>query len=277
MSDTTSNDQTSTAIVAKDDISVIAKMVLVSEKEKRDALARVMAERDIAVCAGKIFCNQLVAMTSDPADHEKFLGMYQTAKTIAENDVTKSAKKFHTMKIVDDLDDPTPTKQKRKPPSNGGITAMSAHHMHNAPIIGLYLKGRDVLEESNEMWGKLDVEDKATYGVLADAFLLFRSEKPGMSTKAIKEAWRVLGKEGKMPYMEKVAVGVAPRPIPDLPERGSGGAWDARWARRVTGTNPNVPELVDDDINDSLDDNDDTQQAAPSKKAKKSRAAAASS
>ena len=76
-----------------EDISVIAKMVLVSEKEKRDALARVMAERDIAVCAGKIFCNQLVAMTSDPEDHEKFLGMYQTAKKIAEK---KPASKTQT-------------------------------------------------------------------------------------------------------------------------------------------------------------------------------------
>lgn len=293
MSDTNANnEQTTTAIVSKDGVNAIAEMVFMEMKDQRDSIQRVAWERDKEACANAVFFRQLCAATSDEDDHRRFVDMRRDARKAAEKEfgtVFKGATNGAT--ITNDLDDVRSTKKKKRAPSsNGGITGISAHHMHNAQRVSeMGFKGQDVLSELNALWKELSEEDQAVYCVLAKAYNIFGREKGDeiaprardekARKAAIKQAWSELAQADKGAFLEKAAGGAGACAIPDLATRGTGGTWDDRWARRgVAGAAKNASE---DRNNDALDDDaldDDATPPPPArKKAKKPRPPTASS
>ena len=284
MSDS-SNDQTptTTTIVATDGLDTIAEMVRIDEMEHRDEVQRTLRDKEVVVCQLKIVWQQLIAMTDDPDDHLRFLGIFKNAKEEAK----KMCKGVTTKgaKITNDLDDVQPAKKKRKPPSNRGITGISMHHIHNKhKVKAMGFKGKDVQGELNELWLLLSEDEKVVYKALAKGYNLFCCEKgdeiapPSWNETnrkvEMKKVWLALGQGGWDEYTKKAVEGVVLRPIPELAARGSGESWDARWARRGVANTSND----DDHNNDALDDDDDDTPPPPArKKAKKPRMPTASS
>lgn len=286
MTNTTSNDPpTSTAIVAKDDIDVITRMVLDNEQDHDAALAREANEKVVAVRTNKLFLSKLIANTTNPEDHEKIKQMQKEAAEIAKASVFKAVGAQRGKTPVDMEDEPQEKqKKKRKQPSNGGITGMNVHHMiYSAEVKAMGFRKKDVLGELTGRWTKLSAEGKLPFNVEAKAVSLFIQERgsefvpPACTVEARKEAlktaWSVLEETEKAKYRERVAEGANVGPIPPLAPRGEGAEWDARWERRAADGDD---AAVDDHTNDALDDDDVAQPPPARKKAKKPKSHGAS-
>ena len=246
-----------TAIVAKDSvIGAVAQRVIDVEDDHENALARERQEKAIAVRTTKILLDSLMAKTSDEEDHRRFLALHKEAHAFAVESVMKKSAKIHGKSFLD-LDSPQKTiKKQRKPASNRGITALNVHNMHNKDRIYTGFVGKDVMLEMTGLYKeRLSNDEQSIYDDYGKAYVLFWNEKGIKDKKEAKEAWKKIEQEGWDTYLKQVTKdGTAP-PLPDVPPRGSGGAWDERWERRAKNAAKFKNRDADDD-DDALDDDD---------------------
>jgi hypothetical protein len=250
----------STAIVAKDSVlGAVAQRVIDVEDDHEKALARERQQKAIAVRTTKIFIDSLMAKTSNEEDHERFLALHKEARAFAVESVMKKSAKIRGESFLD-LDCPQTTSKKqrkpRKPASNRGMTGLSMHNMHNKKRITGFV-GQDVMVEMTGLYKEcLSKDDQGIYDDYRKGYVVFWDEKGIEDKKEAKKAWLALGQDGWDPYLKQVTKdGTAP-PLPDVPPRGSGGAWDERWARRITNMANDKNQDDADDDDDALDDDD---------------------
>ena len=251
----------STAIVAKDSvIGAVAQRVIDVEDDHENALARERQEKAIAVRTTKILLDSLMAKTSNEEDHERFLALHKEARAFAVESVMKKYAKIRGESFLD-LDCPQTTikkqRKQRKPASNRGMTGLNVHNMHNKTRITGFV-GRDVMLETTGLYKWcLSKDDQSVYEDYGKGYVLFWDEKGIKDKKEAKKAWLALGQDGWDPYLKQVTKdGTAP-PLPDVPPRGSGGAWDERWERRATNVAKDKTRDDDDDADDDALDDDD--------------------